>query len=720
MHVRQGFTVAALVVAILVSGCGGTSGAAGTDAAAAMGRVRLASNQVTYRDLGEALLFAAADDTLELAPGLFRGVLDVKGKHLRVVGDAQGRSELLISEAGLRVTDGGGLSLENVTVRAEGAVVLDPAIDARDADLSLRNVRALDLGRPLARFDSPGRVMRVAHSLVARGRAPSLILVRGDLYSLACVFADNVGPVFSRGAGAGRLHAGHGTLIGNRRLVDDGESSTPVDLYASIVEDPGFALDAEANLVLASGEAAGLFPKKARGDYRPVRMARQDADGLDYGAVPSDEGAERLATAVPRWLELYNDYAAIRASGFVSDGGDGRSLRDAIRDTFYRRVAAFLTGSRRGLLVRDVLLALPFAPPDWHLRDRLDGALKGLATGLPGRVLVAGDTQAVPGLAEKLEAFFARAYPVRDPNEERRYVVEVVRPLGTTTAKEALAREFAYASPEYAKVARSLSMAENRVTQLTRKATDLKGRLAGLAQVRAVSRQAEPGLEERRGTEQLAEIQKELAEVTAQQAALKTEAGKLTETVRCHFKGERRVSRESLAVTINGELHLEPVRQTLEIDVAPEPACRFEGFKGRWERPTGDDWLATELARDLLARAWLGPRLEALQAGLLKPSLARTESEEADAFFTLLFQDLRLLLGRALPAEAAQPPVNAEWLSVSVGANGYPVVSVPFSPSDVNPEPEAWRLLPLVGRSVAKYSEERFGEPLFLFADAIR
>lgn len=717
MHVRQ-VPIAALLVAIVASGCGGTpdTGAA----AAAMGRVRLASNQVTYRDLGEALLFAAAADTLELAPGLFRGALDVKGKHLRVVGDPEGRSELLVSSGGLRVTDGGGLSLENVTVRTEGAVGLEPVIDARDADLALRNVRALDLSRPLARFDSPGRVMHVAHSLISGGRAPSLLVVRGDLYSLACVFADNVGPVFSRGAAAGRLHAGHATLVGNRRLVDDGESSTPVNLAASIVENPGLPVDADVNLVLASGEAAALFPRKDRGDFSPSRMTRQDADGLDYGAVPSSDGAERLATAIPRWLELYNDYAAIRASGFVSDGGDGRALRDAIRDTFYRRVAAFLTGARRGLLVRDVLLALPFAPPDWHLRDRLDGALKGLAKGVPGRVLVAGDTQAVPGLAERLEAFFAKAYPARDPNEERRFVVEVTRPLGEITAKEALSREHEYPSPEHAKLARSLAMAENRAAQLTRKATDLKGRLAGLAQVRAVSRQAEPGLEERRGTEQLAELQRELVEVTAQQTTLKAEAGRLTATVRCHFEGERRVVRESLAVTINNELRLEPVRLRVEIDVAPEPACRFAGFQGRWERPSGDDWLADGLARDLLARTWLGPRLEALQAGLLKPNLARTESDESDAFFTLLFQDLQLLLGRALPPEPPTVAPNPEWLAISAGADGYPVVTVPYVPADANPEHEAWRLLPLVGRSVGKYAEERFGEPLFLFADAIR
>lgn len=711
-------TVPMLLATLVVAGCGASPA---PDARAAMGRVRLASNQVTYRDLGEALLFAAADDTLELAPGLFRGALEVKGKHLRIVGDTSGHSEVLIVDQGVRVEAGGGLTLENLTLRADGPVRVEPALDVHDSDLVLCNVRAVDLPRPLVRFDAPGRVLRLAHSLVAGGRTTSIALVHGQAHALGCVFADNVGPVFSRGPEAGRAHAGHGTFLGNQRLIDDGDdTANPVSLKACVIEAPRFPVDATANLVLAEGEAAGLFANRATGDYRPRHMERQDADGIDYGAVSSEDGGERLAKSIPRWLELYNDYAAIRASGFVSDGGDGRALQEAIRDTFYRRVAAFLTGGRRGLLVRDVLLALPFAPPEWHLRDRLDSGLRALATGLPGRVLVAGDSRAVPGLAERLEEFFARAYPVRDPNEERRFVIEVTQPLQTATAKEALAQEHQFANPEHAKISRSLSMADNRVAQLGRKATDLKGRLAGLAQVRAVSRLPEPTQEERRATEQLAQLQKELDEATTRQKELKKALEKLPPSVLCRFKGERRTTSESIALKINGELWFEPRRVHIEIDVAPEPACRFEGFRGHWSRPSEDSWLADELAAFLLARTWVAPRLEALQVGLLKPGLAHTESNDADAFFTLLFQDLRLLRGQAREVRAPAPAANPEWLSIAAGADGYPIVQVPYAPADPVADQEAWRLLGLAGRSAATYVEENYGEPLFLFGDAVR
>ena len=718
MMVTHRLHVAALVAVLVVTACGSSGGGAGP--AGALGRVRLASNQVTYRDLGEAMLFAAVDDTLELAPGLYRGAVEVKGKRVRVVGDPAGGSELLVAEQGLRVTDGGSLTLEGVTLRTEGRLSDAPVIDAVDADLRLTNVRALDLTRPLARFQSANRVMYVAHSLVARGKAPSLVLAGGDLYVLGTVFADNVGPVFSRAPGAGRVHAGHGTFVGNLRLLDEGvEGSAAVDLLASVVENPGFPVDASANLVLASGEAATVFPRRAEGDYRPARLERQDADGLDFGAVPSDAGAERLAAAIPRWLELYNDFAAIRASGFVSDGGDGRALQEAIRDTFYRRVAAFLTGGRRGLLVRDVLLALPFAPADWHLRDRLDGALKGLSTGLPGRVLVAGDTQAVPGLAERLEAFFARAYPARDPNEERRYVLEVQQPLSSSTTREPLTRTFSYDNPEHAKASRSLSMLDNRVAQLTKKIAELKGRLAGLAQIRAASRQTERGLEERRGEEQLAQLQAELAQASAQQKGLKGRTGQQDAAITCTFKGERRITRDELVVRV-GDQVFRPSRVHVELDVAPSPECRFTGFHGVWDRPQDDGWLATELAGDLLATTWLAPRLEALQAGLLRGELARTESDASDAFFVLLFQDLRVLVGAALPPRVEGPTANPEWLAVSLGADGYPVVTVPFVPAEPAPEHEAWRLVTPIGRSVATYVEERFGEPLFLFMNYLR
>jgi hypothetical protein len=130
MHVMHRLHVVAILVAWLSTACGG----APSDVAGAMGRVRLASNQSTYRDLGEALLFAAADDTIELAPGLFRGVLDVKARRLRVVGDPGGRSELIVVEQGLRVLEGGSLVLENLSLRSEGPVAATPAVDVKDSE----------------------------------------------------------------------------------------------------------------------------------------------------------------------------------------------------------------------------------------------------------------------------------------------------------------------------------------------------------------------------------------------------------------------------------------------------------------------------------------------------------------------------------------------------------------------------------------------------------
>ena len=689
--------------------------------------MRLLSTQLSYRNISEALRDAAPEDTLELGPGRFEGAFEVQGKRVLIVGAAGSGSHLHVVRDGVRVSAGGELALENLSLDAEPLSVPTAAIQVKDGALTMRDVVARDLPRPLIRFNSPGAVLRIVRSSVIGSRNAVFQLDAGHLYVNGSVIASCRGPVFVLGTDAGELHVGHSDLLDNGSLFNPGtltsarQTSFRFNIFFPKVagafasgsgnkaEDENLALDAEA--------LEDLLPDWREGVFKPSSMPRWDADGLDYGARPSDEGRARLTASIPRWLQLFDDYAAIRASASLGSKGIEDPSLETVRATIYRRIASFLTGKRAGLLARDVSAAWPFAPAAWHLRDRLGTAREYLREGIPGKLMVVGDTELVPGLAERLESFYAKAYQNRDPNSARRFVIEVQEPLMATTDSEALGREFRFDNPEHGKLKRALTMVANKRARVEQKRDRLTAKLRGYAGKRQASGQQAPSLAEKRAEQELRERVDALGALETRRAHLQGRLEQAPREILCHFKGTKTTRREHVVLSVNGSQRLPASREHIALTIEAEPACGFEGFKGSWTVPQAEDWVTERIFHDLLAVTWLDERVDALQRGLNSGAHSKGETDESDTFFRLLFQDLALIQTDLLHLPEPAGPPSASWLEGDLSDDGYPRVSVPFSPRSVVSSSDVYRILPHVKRSLEDYFREQTMEPLFLFAE---
>jgi hypothetical protein len=724
----------ALTAFMLAASCSSgqrASEAAQAGAAEALGRVQLQSTQLTYRTINEALRDAAEEDTLALSAGRFDAAFELQGKRILLVGAVGGASQLRVVRDGIQVASDAELALESVAIDAEPLSVPGAAIQVRGGALTMRDVDARDLRRPLVHFDSPGAVLRVVRSSVIGSRGAVFQLNAGHLYVNGCAIASCRGPIFTMGAEAGELHVGHSDLFENDILFPPGSidaarrASFRFNLLSPKVV-KGFPIptgdldghgDKAENLALSKDQLEELLPDWREGDFTPREMPRWDPGGLDFGARPSAAGRARLTEAIPQWLQLFKDYSAIRASASLGSAGVEDPSLESVRATVYRRIASFMTGKRSGLLARDVSAAWPFSPAAWHLRDRLRTASEALREGIPGKLLVRGDTEVVPGLAERLEGFFAQAYPMRDPNSERRYIIEIVEPLKATTEKEALSRDFRFVNPEYGKLENALAMIANRRARVEQKRDRLQAKLRGFNSKRQARGQAKPSLAEQRAEEELRERLAALVELEARRVELKDRLEKAPREISCHFEGTKTTTREAIVLSVNGEQRLRASRDHIDLQVAPEPACGFEGFKGSWTLPEGDDWITERVFRDLLAASWLDERIEALQRGLMSGAHSQGETDEADRFFRLLFQDLALILTDQLHVPTAKGQPSASWLDLALGDDGYPRAQVPFSPRSVASSSDVYRILPHVKSSLEAYFREKTMEPLFLFAE---
>ena len=705
----------------------GVSAASASSSTGLAASVRLLSTQLSYRSIAEALRDAAPEDSLELSPGRFEGAFEVQGKRVLIVGAAGGSSQLHVVRDGLRVSAKGELTLENLSLNAEPLSVPTAAIQVRGGELTLRDVVARGLRRPLVHFQSPGAVLRVIRSSVINSRGAVFQLDAGHLYVNGSVIASCHGPVFALGEAAGELHVGHSDLIDNGSLfapdmsAESRQTSFRFNIFspkvAGAIAGASGDKGRDENLALDAEDLAVLLPDWREGVFAPKSMPRWDADGLDYGALPSSEGRARLAASIPRWLQLFNDYSAIRASASLGSKGIEDPSLETVQATIYRRIAAFLTGRRAGLLARDVSAAWPFAPASWYLRDRLRTATEYLREGIPGKLIVVGDTEIVPGLAERLEAFYAAAYRNRDPNSERRFVLEIQEPLTAKTDNEALGREFRFDNPEHEKLERGLAMVANKRSHLEQKRDRLEAKLRGYASKRLAAGQEAPSLAETRAEQELRERVEALGALETRRSHLQGRLEQAPREILCRFKGTKTTRREAIVLTVNGSERLPATREDIALSIEAEPACGFPGFEGRWKVPQAQDWVTERVFHDLLAVTWLDERVEALQKGLNSGAHSRGESDDADSFFRLLFQDLALIQTDLLhlPEPAGQP--SASWLEVSLGEDGYPRVLVPFSPRSVVSSSDVYRMLPHVKRSLEDYFREQTMEPLFLFAE---
>jgi len=708
-----------LGLALMLAGCG--SGARTRSGGDFEGRVRLQSNQVLYRDLAEALLFAQAQDTLTLEPGTFRGAFEVRAKDVRVQGPRGEKPAVLLLDApGIRVSEGGRLALDTLTLACPAVGLGIPAIRAEGAGLELRDVRAQDVPGPLVRFESPDGLLTVLRTHVSGATGTLFELAAGSAYLSGSTFLRNAGPVLALGDGARRVHLAHSTLLKNGTLL----ALTPacparLRFAFSVLDDPRAGASADDNLVLTAGEALKLFPRLGRGDASPEAMPRQDPDGVDFGARPAAEGIKHLREYARRWLGLFNDYSALRAHGFLPPGAEHDSLLEQVRQNLYRRLASFLTGRRPGLLTRDAALATPFVPDEWHLRDRLRGARRELVRGVPGELRLVG-VEAVPGLRERLEGFFAAHYAGRDPNEVWRVDLEVIKPLGTTNSSEALSRQETFASPEHASAEQNRQVLGNKLSLTRQRLAKASGELGGARQKRALDGRGYPDSQEQRLAARVAELEAEVRDLEKRLGEAEASLKRFTPEITCVFKGQKRVTVESMELKVNGELLLTPRREVTTLTLEPAPACGFAGYQRSFTRPAAESWLVDAVSQSILARYWVEGRVEALQRGLVQPELARADSDQADELYRLLFQDLALVRTARAPEAGDQAAPVEEWLAISRDAAGRPVFNVPFNPPQLDTASPAFQLLPQAGLALEAWFEAHFLEPLFLFEDALR
>jgi hypothetical protein len=689
-------------------------------------RVQVRSSQARCRDLNEALSLADTEDTLELQPGRYVARLSIDGRRLRIAGPPEGGAVLVLEGAGIEVGPGASLLLESLELTT-GDGPDAPAIVAR-GELAIRDVRVRATETPIVRFEATDQSLSVLRMRVDGGHGPVFDLLSGHSYFAGLVVRQIHGPVLRIYPDARSVHASHCTWLDvETPFALEGAGGRAPSFRYSVIEDAGGgerepswqSIDAETNLVLDANGVARLFPTRATGDLTPVEMPRWDRDGVDYGAVSSAAGKARVLKMVDTWLSRFEAYTAIRAIGFLADRADAEPLLARAREAIYRRVGALMGQKRIGLLVRDLALALPFSPPGWFLRDRLHGVARGLSGDIPGRIMVVGEEH-TPELDKRLDRFFAQAYRWRDPNHEWRVVVEQVTPPGTDRQTEALTRQHTFVNPQHLKLTRALEIDRHRRAQGEQKKARLEVQLNGLRQQRQARSQEGPSGRESRLAGRYDRQADQLAQLAGR--IMKTEAalGQTPKELTCVFKGTRSVEIERRQIVVNGDLAIGPRRERVHLSIEPEPTCGFAGFEQTWITPASETWVTDRVLSEVLARAWFKDRVARVRAGLATPRLATLESDEADTFFRLLFQDLGLIR-RGLISSAVEPEQagNDEWLLIEGDAEAIPTVSVPFTPSRGGSTPDVLRQMDALAPVMDAYFLDRFLEPSFLFTDGM-
>lgn len=689
-------------------------------------RVQVRSSQARCRDLNEALSLADTEDTLELQPGRYVARLSIDGRRLRIVGPPEGGAVLVLEGAGIEVGPGASLVLESLELTA-GDGQDAPAVVAR-GELAIRDVRVRAAQAPIVRFEARDQSLSVLRMRVDGGQGPIFDLVSGHSYFAGVIVTQVRGPVLRIRPEADSVHASHCTWLDVETpfALEGAGGRAPVFRY-SVLEDAGGpgrwpsweSIGAETNLVLDANGVARLFPARTEGDLTPVEMPRWDRDGVDFGAVSSAEGKERVLKMVDTWLSRFEAYTAVRAIGFLANRADAEPLLARAREAIYRRVGALMGQKRIGLLVRDLALALPFSPPGWFLRDRLHGVARGLSGDIPGRIMVVGEEHA-PDLDKRLDRFFAQAYPWRDPNHEWRVVVEQVTPPGTDRQTEALTRTHTFANPRHLKLTRALEIDRHRRAQGEQKKARLEVQLNGLRQQRVARGKERPSGRETRLAGKYDRQADQLAQLAARIMETEAELARTPKELTCSFKGTRSVEVERRQIVVNGDLAIGPRRERVRLSIEPEPTCGFAGFEQTWITPASETWVTDRVLSEVLARAWFKDRVARVRTGLATPRLATLESDEADTFFRLLFQDLGLIR-RGLISGALEPERagNDEWLLIEGDAEAIPKVSVPYTPDQGGWAPDVLRQMEALAPVMDAYFLDRFLEPSFLFTDGM-
>ncbi|MBM4371839.1 MAG: hypothetical protein FJ098_09305, partial [Deltaproteobacteria bacterium] len=113
--------------------------------------------------------------------------------------------------------------------------------------------------------------------------------------------------------------------------------------------------------------AAGFFRSQDPWDLTPSReIAQKDRDGLELGATPSPEAAERLAAQAQRSLLEGKPWRAYLLSRFLHEEERLR-LEAAVQKAIYDQTGSVLGQERVGIFLHNVLALAERVPPSWRL-----------------------------------------------------------------------------------------------------------------------------------------------------------------------------------------------------------------------------------------------------------------------------------------------------------------------------------------------------------------
>ncbi len=375
----------------------GLSGAASGQSTAGTVTV-LSAPERPFRSLQLAVDSARDGDVLRLGPGLYEEPVRIAGKSLRLVGAGAGASTLrgpgamltVAADARVRVeglsfvgqaregagtealsavyVEGDGFWMSECEVSGFGGFAVEIADAHEDVEIFGSFLHSNGAGVRLERAGG-----RLEGNVIANNAGPALVLGEPPAHDAPVVVEHNTlvgngGATVASGLDASaRQGAGERVSFGYNILTGE----LPIDLLVRLSRD---TFD-YANLRLESADIAGFFEDAEEGDYRPRKLQKKDAVGLEFGGRLSEDGAAELRPTVERALgegRLREGLALVR---WIAPA-DREAYLNRGRSTLYARFVENLEAGRFGLALRDFFVVSALAPPEWGIADRFRVAFR--------------------------------------------------------------------------------------------------------------------------------------------------------------------------------------------------------------------------------------------------------------------------------------------------------------------------------------------------------